>query len=65
MGQKALPGWVAPFLGAIIGAFFAAKQVANEEAATQTKYAIIGALLGLTAGTVIWVIELLGGRRRK
>jgi hypothetical protein len=30
MGQKPMPGYVAPFVGAILGACFAAKQVVRE-----------------------------------
>lgn len=51
------PRWTAPFVGAGLGAFLAARIARNQGHHLSTEWLIGGIVLGALFGVVIWVFE--------
>ena len=58
-----LPGWIAPLIGAVLGALIAMKAAVRNEGGVSIQWVVVGGVIGLFAGGVVWAIDIIRGNK--
>lgn len=58
-----LPGWIAPLIGAILGALVAMKAAVRNEGGVSIQWVVVGGVIGLLGGGVVWGIDIIRGSK--
>ena len=65
MKNRSFPGWVGPFVGPIVGAAVAWRALGRDGQAANWTRILLAAGLGLVAGVIVWLLDLVKRRNRK
>ena len=65
MQNQSFPGWAAPLVGAALGVLLGFRGAKRDGQAFSPEWAIGGAAIGLFAGLVVWLVDVIKGRSKR